>query len=40
MELILGIAIGFFIRHVLFYPDRRKALMDLFKINKDEHNDN
>jgi hypothetical protein len=37
MTFIFGIAVGFFIRHVLWFKDKRDALMNLFKNNKDGH---
>ena len=34
MTLIIGIVVGFFIRHVLWYPEKRQKLMQLFKTNE------
>jgi hypothetical protein len=40
MELIIGILIGLFVRHVLWYSDRRQALVNMFKGKNNEHQDN
>lgn len=34
MTLIAGLIIGFLIRHVLWYKDRREALLEIFKGKK------
>jgi hypothetical protein len=38
MSFIIGLVLGFLIRHILWYPDRRDTIVKLFK--RDEHNDN
>ena len=47
MQLVIGIAIGFVIRHVLWYPEKRQRLaalwsaaVQLFKSKTNENNPN
>ena len=34
MEFILGVIVGFLIRHILWYREKRRLIADLFKKNE------